>query len=54
VANFDLTAAQGVFKRIQTKRLQEVTYSVDSLKNNPGFASLRGLSATPTRSTRRR
>jgi hypothetical protein len=39
--NFDLTAAQGVFKRIQTKRLQEVLYSVDRLKNNPGFASLK-------------
>lgn len=39
--NFDLTAAQGVFKRIQTKRLQEVMYSVDRLKNNPGFASLK-------------
>jgi hypothetical protein len=41
VANFDLTAAQGVFKRIQTKRLTEVLYSVDRLKNNPGFASLK-------------
>lgn len=41
MANFDLTAAQSVFKRIQTKRLQEVTYSVDNLKNNPGFASLK-------------
>lgn len=41
MANFDLTAAQGVFKRIQTKRLQEVLYSVDTLKNNPGFASLK-------------
>lgn len=41
MANFDLTAAQGVFKRIQTKRLQEVLYSVDNLKNNPGFASLK-------------
>lgn len=41
MANFDLTAAQGIFKRIQTKRLTEVLYSVDSLKNNPGFASLK-------------
>ncbi len=41
MANFDLTAAQGVFKRIQTKRLTEVLYSVDNLKNTPGFASLK-------------
>lgn len=41
MANFDLTAAQNVFKRIQTKRLQEVLYSVDNLKSNPGFASLK-------------
>jgi hypothetical protein len=41
VANFDLTKSQGVLKRIYDKRLNEVLYSVDGLKLNPGFASLK-------------
>ncbi len=45
--SFDLTAAQGVFKRVQTSRLNEVLYSVERLKANPGFASLKTGKGSP-------
>ncbi len=47
MANFDLTAAQGVFKRIQTKRLQETMYETPTMKLNPGFASLKSGKGNP-------
>ncbi len=47
MANFDVTAAQNVFKRIQTKRLQETMYESPSMKLNPGFASLKSGKGNP-------
>lgn len=41
MSNFDMSVGQGIAKRIYGKRLNEVLYSVDNLKNNPGFASLK-------------
>lgn len=41
MANFDLVKAQGATKRVWHNKLEEVGYAVESLKNNPGFASLK-------------
>src|SRR3954471_666013 len=41
MAGFDTTRAQGFLRRIYNKKMNEVLYSFDNAKLNPGFVSLK-------------